>query len=160
MRSGDRLRHVLCGLRGRLRLAYPLRHRARERGDVGGQRCVRFAMPGRLIADEVDDGRPRTPRVVEIGDGIREAGTEMEERQRRPSAHAGIAVGGPAANPFEEPEHGADRRNSVERLHQSHFRRAGVGEADLEASCRCRPEQRLRTRHRPTWTSRICLHRG
>ena len=72
-------------------------------------------MPGGLIAHEVDDRRPGPARVVEIGERVGETCAQMQQRQRRAAAHARKAIGGTAADSFEQAQHGADLWRAVAR---------------------------------------------
>ncbi len=110
-----------------LRHAQPVRHRSRERLDVGLERAVPALVRGGVIADDVDDGALRPPRVVQVGGGIREAGAEVVQRQRGLAGDARIAIGHATDRALEQPQDRPDpgqrrrapRRNASPRCRGS-----------------------------------------
>ena len=125
----SRLRQVALGARG----AHPVGHRPGHRRRVGGQRRVVMEVVGRVVADQVDDRRPRTPRVVEVGEPVAEPRPMMEQGHRGAIGHARVAVGGAGHDPLEQAEDRAHPVLPVDRGDQLHLRRAGIGETDLDA---------------------------
>ena len=85
--------------------------------------------------------------VVQVGDPVAEAGTEVQQRRRRPTAHARVPVGGAGDDPLEQSEHRAHPRLAVERGDEVHLRRARVREADVDVVVDERADQRLRAVH-------------
>jgi hypothetical protein len=100
--------------------------------DVGGEGRIEMAVMGGVIADDVDDRRLRPHGVVQVRQAVGEAGAEMQQRRGRPIQHARIAVGGAGRHAFEQREDAAHALDPVERGHEMHLRRAGIGEADLD----------------------------
>ena len=80
-------------------------HRARERGDVGGERRVGAEVPGGVVADPVHHGRARAPRVVQVREAVGEAGAEVEQGRGGAFGHARIAIGRAGADALEQAEH-------------------------------------------------------
>ena len=127
---------------------HPGRHRPREALDIGSQRRVVRDMIRRVLADDIDDAGIGLFGVVQIGEAVGEAGTEMQQRRGGLAGHPEIAVGRPRDDAFEQPEHAADALDAIERSHEMHLRRAGIGEADVDVACDQRPHQAFRTVHR------------
>ena len=67
---------------GARRRAGPDRDAAREALGVRRERRIERPMIGRLVADQVDDRRPRTPRIVQIGQAVRQARAAMQQGRR------------------------------------------------------------------------------
>ena len=88
---------------------------------------------GGVIAHHVQDGTAALPGIVQIGPAIGEAGAEMQERGRQLAAHPGVAIGSPGGPAFEQAEDAAHVEMRVERRDEAHLRRAGIGEAHLDA---------------------------
>jgi hypothetical protein len=116
--------------------------------DVGGQRRVVLDVIGRVLADDVDDRRVGLLRVVQVGRRVGEAGTEMEQGAGRLVEHAGVAVGRSRHDAFEQAEDAAHAVDLVQRGDEMHFRRAGIGETDVDLVLDQRPDQTFRTVHR------------
>ena len=142
-RGGAVRGHGLGGRRG----LHPVRERPRDAFDVGGQRRVVLDVIERVLADDVDDARARLLGVVQVGRGIGEAGPEMQQGRGRLVRHAVVAVGRAGAHAFEQAEHAAHALDAIERADEMHLRRAGIGEADLDAALHQGPNQTLRTVH-------------
>ena len=60
-----------------------MRERPGEALDVGGQRRVVVDVIDRVLADDVDDAGVCPLGVVQIGEPVGEAGTEMQQRRGR-----------------------------------------------------------------------------
>ena len=86
--------------------------------------------------------------VVQIGEAVGEAGTEMQQGRGRRALHAVVAVGGAGHHALEQAEHAAHALDPVERGDEMHLRGAGIGEADIHAARDQRPHQTFRTVHR------------
>ena len=102
--------------------------------DVGGEGRVVGNVEGRMLADHIDDARPRLLGVVQVGGAIGEARTEMQQRGRRPADHAVVAVGRAGGDAFEQGEHAAHAVGPVEGRHEVHFGCAGIGQAKVDAA--------------------------
>ena len=61
-----------------------------------------------------------------------EARAEVQQGEGGRARHAAVAVRRSGAHAFEQAEHTAQAGHCVERSHQGHLGRAGVGEADLD----------------------------
>ena len=66
----------------------------------------------RVVADDVDDRRPGTAGVVQVGQPVAEARSEVEQHPSGATGDAGVAVGGAGRDALEQ---GEDRRASRER---------------------------------------------
>jgi len=100
-----------------------------------------------VLADDVDDAGIGLLGVVQIGEAVGEARTEMQQRRGRRSLHAEVAVGGPRHHAFEQAEHAAHTGHAVERCDKMHLGGAGIGEADVHPALDHRPHQAFRTVH-------------
>ena len=127
--------------------ADPRRDRFCHAFDVGRERCIVGDVVDRVVANYVDEGRAGAPGVVQIRDRVAEAGAQMQQRQRRHTAHAPIAVGGPAADAFEQRQHRSHLRHRIDRLHKVHLRRARIRETTRHAGIDERSDQRLGAVH-------------
>jgi hypothetical protein len=58
----------------------------------------------------------------------------MQQRERRLARHPPVSIGGSRTHPFEQAQHGPDSRDGVQRGDERHFRRTGIGKANLGAS--------------------------
>jgi hypothetical protein len=112
----------------------PPRHRPGEPDDVGRQRRVELGVVGGVVADDVHDRRRRPARVVEVGEPVGEARSEVQQRRRRALGHAGVAVGHAGHHALEQPEHRPHPVDPIDRRHEVHLRRAGIREAHLDAT--------------------------
>ena len=79
-------------------------------------------------------GERARSRVVQVGEAVAEAGPEMEQRRGRLVGHAGIAVRGAGRAALEQAQDAAHAVDAVERGHEMHLGRAGIGEGDLDAA--------------------------
>ena len=121
------------------------RHGARQRSDVGAKRRVERKVPGRVLADHVDDRAAAAPRVVEIGDRIRESRAEVREGHGRLAGHAAVAVRRTGAHPFEDARNRANRPLPCEGGHERDLGRAGIRETYLDARGSGGREKRVRS---------------
>ena len=62
-------------------------------------------MKSRVIADDIHHRRRGLHGVVQIGEAVREAGTEVQQGRRRRLLHARIAVGSAGRHALEQREH-------------------------------------------------------
>src|SRR6185503_12026685 len=93
------------------------------------------------------DAGARLLGVVQVGGGVGEARAEMQQGRGRLVLHAVVAVGRARADALEQAEHAAHALDAIERADEMHLRRAGIGEADLDAALHQGPNQTLRTVH-------------
>ena len=147
-RGGDRVGGVRRHRGGARTHPHPVREGPCHRLDVGGQRRVIGMMVGGVVADDVDHRRVAAPGVVQIGEPVREPGPEMQQRRGGLVGHAGIAVGGAGHRALGEAEHAAHALDAVERRDEMHLRRAGIGEADVDAGSDERAHQGFGAVHR------------
>jgi hypothetical protein len=112
---------------------HPVRHRPRQPVNVAGQRRIERQVIRGMVADDVDHRRTGSPRVVHVGKAIGQSWPGMQQRGRRPARHPRIAVRGTGNDILVQPENAAQLRLAVERSHEMHLRRAGIGEADIDA---------------------------
>ena len=105
-------------------------------------------MIGRVIADDVHHRRRGLHGVVQVGKAVGEAGAQMQQRRRGFLRHARVAVGRAGRHALEQREHAAHALDAVERRDEMHFRRAGIGEADIDAAADQRPHQTFSAVHR------------
>ena len=136
-----------AGVRRRRRHVRPGCERPHQRLDVGGERRIEVPVIGRVVADDVDRRRKRAPRVVQVGGAVEIAGAEMQQRHRRPTGHARVAVRRARRDALEQAQDRSDPRFAVQRGDEVHLARAGIGEAGPDAAIRERPDERIGTVH-------------
>ena len=119
----------------------------RETHDVGGERRIVLCMVGRMVADDVDDGRLRAARIVEVRKAVGEARPKMEKRRGGLFRHAAIAVRRTGHRAFKQSEDRAHALDLVQRGDEMHLGRARIREADLDARVHQRPHKAFRTVH-------------
>ena len=147
---------------GVFRRFHPHRIGAGNAGDVGGERGVILAVIGRVFTHHIDDGGGGTAGVVEIGKAIAQPRAQMQQGCRGLAGHAAIAVSRARYHTFEQAEHRADAVDAVQRGHEVHFRRAGIGEADFHAAIDEGLHQAFRTVHvaqLPVCPDDVCFER-
>ena len=128
----DGVGHVASHIHGAARRPDPVRHRPGQRLDVRCEGGVCRDVPGRLVANHVHDRAARATRVVQVRNAVREAGTEMQQRERRPLGHPRVAVRGSRDYAFEQTQHGAHAGDRIQRGDKVHLRGPGVREAHLD----------------------------
>ena len=132
-----------------LRGAHPGRDAARPAFGVRGQRRVERAVIGRLVADDVDDAGAGAPRVVQVGQPVREARARNAAAWRRACrAIAAVAVGRAGDHVLLQAEHAAHAGDAVERRDEMHLAGAGIGEAGIHAAGEQRVDQAFGAVHR------------
>jgi hypothetical protein len=104
----------------------------RQALDVRGQRRVVLQVSGGVLADDVDHPGAGALGVVDVGQAIGETGTQVQQRRSRLVAHPVPAIGRPSSHALEQAQH-ALHSGIFQRRQEVHFRRARVGEADLDA---------------------------
>ncbi len=117
---------------GRRRGLHPVRDRPRQPLDVGGQRSVVGDVIGGMLAHHVDHAGVRLAGVVQVGEAVGEAGTEVQQGRGRLARHAPVAVGRAGHHALEQAEHAAHAGHLVQRGDKMHLRRAWVGEANID----------------------------
>ena len=135
-RGGDRGRGVGAGVLGGRAAPDPGRDVARDRLDVGLERRVVLLVVRRVVADDRHHRCATAPRVVQVGESVAEARTEVQEhRRRRPRACAR-----------------SRRRRRWPRLRTARARRASPGTASRVATKCISDVPGLREHHvaRPT----------
>ena len=100
-----------------------------------------------MLADDVDDAGMRLLGVVQVGDRIAEPRPQMQQGRRRPPGHAPVAVRRARHHALEQAEHGAHAVHAVERRHEMHLGRAGIGEADIDPAAHQRRDKAFRAVH-------------
>ncbi len=100
-----------------------------------------------MIADDVDHRLPRLLGVMDVGDGIAEAWTQMQQCGCWLFGHARVAICCTRRDAFEQAQHAAHAIDPIERRHEMHFRRAGVGEGDIDAAADHRPHEAFSAIH-------------
>ncbi len=91
-------------------------------------------MRARVIADNVQDRRAGTAGVVKVGDAVRVARPEVQQRHRGLAGHPAVTVRGAGADALEQPQDRTHARHAIERDDERHFRRAGIRETDVDAA--------------------------
>ena len=124
------------------RRAVPPRHRPGDGRDVRLQGGVVAGVVRRMVAHDVDDRRPGPPRVVEIGQPVAEARSEMQQRGRWAPGDAPVPVGGTGDDSLEEAEDAPHGGHVVQRCDKVHLRGARIGEADVDAGIDERRDER------------------
>src|SRR5689334_20866685 len=98
---------------------HPVGYGPSQRVDVRGQGCIELQMPGRVIADNVDDRGVSAARVVQVGHSVGETWTQVKKRQSRRSADTCIAVSRTCAYALKQAQDGPDSRDLIQCTHQS-----------------------------------------
>ena len=112
--------------------AHPVRQGSGQSFDIGCQRRIVLQVLAGMFADHVDHARRGTFGIVDIGKTIGETRTEMEQGRSGPIGHPVPAIGSTGGDAFEQAQHRFHRR-IVERGQKMHFRRPGVGKANVDA---------------------------
>ena len=126
---------------------HPVRHGPGEPLGVVGERRVVGPVPGRMVADDVHRRGAGAPRVVDVGGAVREPGSAMEQRRGRPSRHARVTIGASGHHCLRKAGHATHAGDLVERRDEMHLRRAGVGEAGIDAAREQRANQAFGSIH-------------
>ena len=93
--------------------------------------------------------------IVQVGQTVAEAGTEVEEHGGRAALDPRVAVGGTGGDALEQSEHAAHVGNRVERRDEVHLRRPGIHEAGVDAAGDERADERLGPVHDASSMSKI-----
>ena len=144
--------HRPCGVRSHaartLRFAEPRRNRSSESDQVRSEWRVVLQVVCRMVADYVDDRSRGAPRVVQVGETVRETGAQVQQRARRLAGHAAIPVGRAGRDTFEKAQYGTHSGDRVDGRDEVHFRSARVAEAHLDSAVDERLYEGLCTVHR------------
>ena len=100
-----------------------------------------------MVANDVDDRACCPARVVEIRQAVGQARTQMQQGARRPARHSAISVGRAGSDVLLQNQHRPHAGDIVERGDEVHFRRAGIGETDINAIGDERTQQTFSTVH-------------
>src|SRR5882757_10608198 len=100
-----------------------------------------------MLADDVDDPRPRLLGVVKVRETIRQSRPQMKKRRSRALHHAIVSVRGPRDDSLEQSQDASDPLDMVQSCDEMHFRCTGIREADVNAAGDERPRQALSTIH-------------
>ena len=133
-----------AGRAGRL---HPAGHGARQGVDVGLERRVEPLVVAGMVADDGQQRGVRPPRVVQVGQPVGQAGSQVQQGGGRTARHPAVAVGRAGRHPLEQAEHAAQLRDGIQGRHEVHLRGARVGEAQLHAAAGQRAKERLRPVH-------------
>jgi hypothetical protein len=87
-----------------------------------------------MLADEIDHRHLSSRGIVQIGETICEAGSEMQKGTSRLFSHASIAIGGSGHDAFEETERATDLWYVIQRGDDMNFRGARICEAGINAT--------------------------
>jgi hypothetical protein len=79
-----------------------------------------------MIAHYIYYRGTRFARIVKIGEGVTEPGTQMKETGSGLTGHARIAIGSPGTNAFKQTQDGPHAGDPVERCYELHLGSAGV----------------------------------
>ena len=140
--------HVARDVLGRGDGALPVGDSVDQALDLRVERRVVVAVPGGVVADDVDERRPAAPGVVQVGDAVREPRAEVNQGQRRLARHPAVTVGGAGGDALELRQHAANAGDLVERGDEMDLGRAGIRETDLDAGVGGGPEHCLGAVHR------------
>ena len=91
-------------------------------------------MIGGVIAHHVHYRTQCLACVMQIGHAIREPRPQMEQGARRFARHARIAIGRAGDHAFEQGQDRLHAGDLIDRLHQLHFRGAGIRKTNLDAT--------------------------
>ncbi len=87
-----------------------------------------------MIANNINHRRIGTACIVQVGNTVCHARPEVQQGSGGFASHACITIRGSGAYTFEKSQYGAHAGYPVQRLHQVHFRGAGVGNAQVYAT--------------------------
>ena len=90
-------------------------------------------MVGGVIAHDIHDGHMALFGIVDIGQRIAQAGTEVQQGRSGFARHAGIAVCSAAEHTLEQAQYTAHALHLIQRRHKMHLGGAGIGETHLNA---------------------------
>jgi hypothetical protein len=82
-----------------------------------------------VVAHQVDHRRAGAAGIVQVGHGIGQAGSQVQQSDRRPAGHARKTVSGSGTHPFEKAQHRLDPRLFFHGRHQMDFSGARIGQA-------------------------------
>ncbi len=89
--------------------------------DIRRQRRVVLHMVGGVIAHDIHDRHMALFGVVDIGQRIAQAGTEVQQGRRGFARHAGIAVCRATEHALEQAQYAAHALHFIQRRHEMHL---------------------------------------
>ncbi len=145
--GGHRIRDIRRDIPGMHGATNPPGHGAGQRIDIGFQRGVVFFVIRRMIADD-DHHRSMGPaRVVQIGEAVTQTGAQMQQHRGWLFGHPCIAVSRTGGRTLEQRQDSAHLRHRIQRSHEMHLRRTGIGETHLHPVADERTQQGLGSVH-------------
>ena len=87
-----------------------------------------------MFANHVDHRAAGLAGIVEVGEAIAEAGSEVQQSHCGLVRHSAITISRAGHHAFEQAKDCAHPVLTIDRCNQLHFRCAGIGKADLYAA--------------------------
>src|SRR5579864_2771310 len=100
-----------------------------------------------MLANDVDDRRQSTSRVVQIRKSVRESRPEMKQCSCRAACHPCVAIGSSRRNSLEQAQNGTHAPDVIDRRNEVDFRSTWIGKTGIDAGSKEAPYQRLRAGH-------------
>ncbi len=100
-----------------------------------------------VVAYEVDDRSSCSSRVVQIGDAISKASAQVQQRCCGPARHAAKTVSGSRANTLKQAENSSHFGHGVDGVHEVHFGRTRIREANIDTALGERSQKAFGTSH-------------
>src|SRR5262249_369111 len=88
-----------------------------------------------------------SPRIVQVGESIPQAGAEMQKSRCRPVCHAVVAIGRASRDAFKEAQYAAHTLDPIEGRHEMHLGRSWIREADVHPTSQEGADETLRAIH-------------
>ncbi len=104
-----------------------------QRLDVGFKWGVVLLVVGLVVADHIDQRGVAAAGVVQVGQPVTHAGTEVQQGGGGLPGHPGVAFGGTSHHALEQAQHPEHLGDFVEGGDEVHLGGSGVGEAHLYA---------------------------
>jgi hypothetical protein len=146
--GGDRAHRVLGQVAGGAAGMHPAGDGSGQRLDVGLQGRVVAGVAGGVRADDDDHRGPGPAGVVQVGQAVGQARSEVQEHGGGLAGDPGVPVGGAGGDAFEQRQHPAHRRHRIQRADEVHLRGARVHEAHVDAGSGQAGHQGLGADHR------------
>ena len=102
-----------------------------------------------MVAHDIDDRGPGPTGIVEVGEAIGETQPGVEQGRGRLVGHSAVTIGRRRHHALEQAEHATHLRPAVERRHEMHLGRAGIGKAEIDAVTEQRVAENVRSVHAP-----------
>ena len=125
----------------------PVGHRRSQALDVGCQRRIERKMVGGMVADDIDHRNAGAPGIVQVGEPVCQSRPRMKQRRGRAAGHPRVTIGSACHHALEKPQHATHVRPAIESRNKMHFRRARVGEADVDVIGQKHIAQNISTVH-------------